>query len=990
MTASAEAPADTGDIDRMLRCLVEPALAEFTTAVLSLAQLDRGERDVMCAAAVTAVRAAVWPRVSRVVLLELHAARLQGRLTAPDPAARWDEWVDRLARPGGWEALAGPYPVLLPRVRTLVRSRCAAVLTAARRFARDRDRLSGLVGGDPELVEVEFGAGDSHQGGHTVAILRCRGGAVVYKPRSVRVDAALYDLLPRLLPGEPDATRIRVPAVQTRWDGHGEYGWAAHVAHRYCADDGELRAFYRGIGHWLAVTGLLAGSDLHAENLIACGPVPVVVDCETLLAPPPRTLDSGYGAAVDLATVQINRSVLRTGLLPGRAGLLGMRGMDPSGAGSLPDQQPKVRVPAIVDHGTDTAHVSTVTVTVQARANHPSPEPDLHRYWRHVVDAFIELTSDLRERDLAGELAPLLAGFADCPVRVLMRDTTAYGELTRMLWHPASLHKPEPAAEQATALLIRQARNSPVATGDPVVVAAEVADLLAGDVPVFTATPATGEVVGPGDTRLDPAGNLVDAALRGWRRADPATDRLVVQAALVSAYLNDGWEPPREPYTPALVRTGDLDRRRRAQAAAILRQVPDVAVTGDDGTVTWVATIMRPTGWAVSPLGADLYDGGAGVAVLFAGYLREVDAGRADEVPAVAGLLERTVRTLRLADDRQAAERVEAQEAGIPLRPYPPGGYFGLGSRIWGWLLLARLRAVPEAEAVRRAEALASLLPESVAADDQLDLLSGAAGAVVPLLRLAQRTGDDRWARAARDIGHRLGEAAKLSEAGARWPTPGFPEGIGGLSHGVTGVGWALARLAAATGEPGPGALAGAAFGFEESLYDRRRDGWRDIRARPGAPPVARWCHGSVGIGVVAADLLPRDGGGHWRKVLARAARSTLRYGFGHSHTLCHGDLSAWELLRLARRAGVAPAGWEPDAGLAEILTTLEDHGPVAGLARDVFSPALLTGQAGVAYQLLRAHPDSGLPSVLLPDPAVPLDGGSTDAPVAAGAGPTE
>lgn len=37
-------------------------------------------------------------------------------------------------------------------------------------------------------------------------------------------------------------------------------------------------------------------------------------------------------------------------------------------------------------------------------------------------------------------------------------------------------------------------------------------------------------------------------------------------------------------------------------------------------------------------------------------------------------------------------------------------------------------------------------------------------------------------------------------------------------------------------------------------------------------------------------------------------------------------------------------------------------------MARDAFSPGLMAGAGGVAYQLLRLHPECDLPSVLLPD----------------------
>jgi hypothetical protein len=54
------------------------------------------------------------------------------------------------------------------------------------------------------------------------------------------------------------------------------------------------------------------------------------------------------------------------------------------------------------------------------------------------------------------------------------------------------------------------------------------------------------------------------------------------------------------------------------------------------------------------------------------------------------------------------------------------------------------------------------------------------------------------------------------------------------------------------------------------------------------------------------------------------------------------------------------------------MIAVLEEHGVVTGMARDAFSPGLLPGAGGIAYQLLRLHPDCTLRSVLLPDPGGP------------------
>lgn len=92
----------------------------------------------------------------------------------------------------------------------------------------------------------------------------------------------------------------------------------------------------------------------------------------------------------------------------------------------------------------------------------------------------------------------------------------------------------------------------------------------------------------------------------------------------------------------------------------------------------------------------------------------------------------------------------------------------------------------------------------------------------------------------------------------------------------------------------------------------------------------------------------------------------------GWSHTLCHGDAGAWEVMTAALATGIAPAGLDRATIDAHMISSIEAHGPVGGMARATFSPGLLAGVGGTAYQLLRMHPDCDLPSVLLPDPGPP------------------
>ena len=461
-----------------------------------------------------------------------------------------------------------------------------------------------------------------------------------------------------------------------------------------------------------------------------------------------------------------------------------------------------------------------------------------------------------------------------------------------------------------------------------------------------------------------PEQDLIADSLARWRDADLGLDRMVIQATLVSAYLNDGWMPSENRLRPGPIRRDGpavLDRRRREVLAAMMRQLRDSAIQADDGTVTWIAPVLHPTGWSVQPLGTDAYGGIAGVALLLAAHQFETQAGRADEIAGLDGLLTSALHTMRRAEDRYDRERV----SGAPMRPLPPGLMIGIGSQIWVWLALERL-GVAGPDGLARAKALAGLLPESAAAFGSYELLTGVSGAIVPLLQLAEATGQERWTREAVRLGNQVVAAARRDADLAWWASPRWPDGVGGFSHGATGIGWALARLALATGERRFADTAQAAFAFEETLYDRA-GGWRDIRD-PGEEAFAvAWCHGTVGIGIAAADLAARGWSG-CEDVLARAARITDRDGFGWNHTLCHGDLGCWELLSIALAAGQAPAGLSQADLDARVIGSLEVNRPISGLAKDTYSPGLMAGHGGMAYQLLRMAPDADLPSVLAVD----------------------
>lgn len=950
---------DARGFEASLGCLSSSALDGLAAQLRRIPGLDEREREAVLAATRASLTAVLHAKLGRLLLLELNAARVTGGLGEDGSAEdRWERFLETAAQRDFWDGLSPHYPGLMARVRRIVDNRCAASKSFAQRWADDRSRVRALCADEPgELRSLRFGAGDSHCGGLSVAVVECAGGALLYKPRSLAVDAALRGFLDALAHEHGAAMPIRVPRVVDR----GEYGWSEFVAHRHADGEDELRSFYLGIGHWLAVMRAVGGTDLHAENLIAHGGHPVVIDCETLFTPKLPVLASGLGEAHDRAVDLASGTVLNIGLLPARGGSLGWRGVDNSAAGMLPGQQPKMSVPGIVGAGSDQARIGKQWVTAPVSQNHPSAEPLLHRYWPQVLQGFDEAVATLQRMDAGGRLRPQLQAFADCRVRVVPRASEAYAEIGRMLWHPVSLHDEAKARRTAHELLAKMAANVAIAPSDAEVIEAEIDDLIDGDIPLFATTVRDGRLQGPRGTAWLAPCDLAEAALQRWRQADFQRERRFISASLISAYANDGWAQD----TPQLrvdAHADALDRRRREQAARILGRMIEHALFGADGSVAWIAPSYSPAGWAVQPLNSDIFNGVSGMALLAGAYLREAAAGRADAVAGMHELFAASVRTLKFAEARRAEQRRDR----VKLRPRAPGAYFGVGAQIWTWLSLARW-GLDGGEGLARARALAEDVPEAVAADTLNDLLMGSAGAIVPLLMLARATGDTAYVDLASETGDRLAERAQRDGERLYWTHERWPQGLGGYSHGATGIGWSLLHLARASGHERHDAAGRGAFAFEDSLFDPDLGNWRDLRMLPGVPASTAWCHGSVGIGLARVDLDPGFEQPGTRETLRAAAAATWRAGLGWNHCVCHGDAGNGELLGLAIDAGVGPAAVTKTDLLAELVTGLEQHGPYSGGPREVFSPALLPGIGGIAYQLLRAHPDSDLPSILVP-----------------------
>jgi len=951
-------------------------LREELAGVVALADGDElpFEPDALADLWLQAVPSRLFPLLGRVMVLELHVARMEGRIEGATPAERFEAFAASVRRPETALRLLGEYPLLARRAVELLASWVDTGVELARHLAEDwalvRERF-GLGADAARLTEVQAGAGDAHEGGRSVVILglgprEAPAGAaakLVYKPRSLAADAHFQELL-AWLNERGDHPPFRVLEVLDR----GDHGWLEFVDNRPCADAGEVQRFFRRQGAYLALLYGLEATDFHFENLIACGEHPVLVDLETLFHGRHAVPDAA-SEDVGLVYEAVGQSVLRVGLLPQRVfDNEEFEGVDISGLTGVEGQLSPDKVMQWDAAGTDEMRITRERVPMLGGQNLPTlGEAELsaldHR--EDVLEGFRSLYRLLeRERDaLLAEGGPLRA-FADDRVRSVLRPTHQYARFLGESSHPDFLRDALEYERFCDRLWV-------AAVGLPAlerVIPHERRDLFASDVPVFFSRPASRDLWTSDGTRLadfwpQSGLELVERRLAGLGDADLKRQLWLARGSLATLSLHEGrqmWPSyPTIEVEPPASRDALLERVRGA-ARDVGRELSRQALRGPDDMVAWMGLVYVKKLWKILPLEEDFYAGMAGV-IHYLAYQGAV--GGDPEVEALAKAAWRTCKP-RFQAARETTGRV--------------GAFAGLGGLVYG---LAHWGALwGDEEPWDEADRIVEALPARLEQDDQFDVIGGTSGLIGGLLAFEACRPSERTRALLRRASERLYEAVQPQAVGVGWPNPlGNEHPITGFSHGASGVAWALTRLYEFTGEERFLATALEAVRYERSQYDDELGEWKhNAETEDSLETVtwtedllsAGWCYGSPGVGLARLRMLPHTDEAIVREDVVTAVEKTLRAGFGSNHCLCHGDLGNLDFVYAAARAlgddGLLAAA---DHVTASVLASIERDGWVCGVPLGVDAPAMLNGLAGIGYGLLRVADPARVPSLLALEP---------------------
>jgi type 2 lantibiotic biosynthesis protein LanM len=895
--------------------------------------------------------------LNRTLILELNVARLEDKLEGDSSEERFQSFLQQLSDREAALNLLCEYPVLARQIMICLDQWTAFSLEFLQALTSDWQDIRTVFSPhiDPgTLIEVRGGLGDRHREGRSVLICEFSSGfKLVYKPRSLSLDQHFQQLL--LWANQRGSLNFQILKILDR----GDHGWAEFVEGGSCNSLDEVQHFYERQGGHLALLFALEGSDFHFENIIAAGEHPVLIDLEGLYHP--RIEATFQDPADESGATAVDYSVLRVGLLPQR--IIEevnheVTGVDTSGIGGsgrelLPDS-----VPALEATGTDLMHIVRKRVAMPDRANRPylmNAEIKVQDYGEAIVAGFVATYKLLLEhRDELLAFDSPFAQFANDQIRVLLRPTEFYALLLRESFHPDLLRDALDRDRFLDYLWITVSDSPELEK----VIACERYDLLNGDIPIFTTRPSSRDLWSSTNQRFEhffrqSGFDVVMQRLRLLNEDDLCRQVWFIRASLTSLAVDEGHATRRQRQERSLTRREVTPEELTTAAIKVGDRLNELALWEKNGAC-WVGVgLVNEHAWSILPLGSTLYDGLPGI-ILFLAYLSLV-TGREEYARSARGGLSTLSRQIIRSPEMKMI-----------------GGFSGCGGVLY---TLCHLSALwNQNELLDEAEKIVDNLPALIREDGKLDVIAGAAGCLAALLVLYHLRPSERVLSVAFQCGEHLIRHGQPMRQGLGWPVRAVASApLTGFSHGAAGVAWALAELGGVSGEERFLQVALEGIAYERSLFlpeagnwpDLRRDFSQDADAKSISCGLA-WCHGAPGIALGRLKMLGRINRQDLLEEAEIALETTLKSGFGFSHCLCHGDLGNLEPILQASLILDDPRWKEELNRLAAcVVESIEQDGWLCGTPNNVETPGLMTGLAGIGFELLRLAEPLRVPSVL-------------------------
>lgn len=864
------------------------------------------------------------------IVTEMYIAKRLGTLLCKDPETRYEEFLGKFSDPNLISNFLDIYPVAgrLSAVKT--HQTQTVIIEMINRFYSDYEILEkhfGKKGKLGEIEAIEFGLGDSHKNGRTVAKFVFSSGVnIIYKPRSMEIDLHFQNLL-MTITDRLENHKFKFPKIINR----GSYGFMEFVEPSNCKSKKELNGFFYRHGFQLAVIYLMGGTDFHYENIIACGEYPILVDLETLMSPKVKSLC--VHPVEIIADSLLKNSVLETGLLPFSFRFdPELEPIDISGLSNNNNQISPLRAPVWHEVGTDLMHLKREFIALPKTLNHPDPTNEKFRlsdYSCEIIAGFKKAFSLLKSN--INEIKSLILGTKYAITRVVIRPTYIYAFLLRESYHPHLLGDALDRDRHFDQLWARTKTQPELKK----IYKEERRDLWQGDIPYFMAHPNSKSLW---SSRGEEISNFfestsIDDTLQRLDNIDE--ENLIFQVWLIRLSLSSaalsqgvpikkqGFKQSFEPNIMSIpIEIGDY----------IIKQA---IISGREAT--WISLLETELG-SYTPViaGNDLYAGLPGI-ILFLFYLSEVSGQQKYHKIAKAGLNNLLIKL----------EDIDEQEISV-------GAFDGIGGVIYSLSHFGIL--LGDRSLFKLTKRFVSKTEKMLERNPDLDVISGVAGCILSLLAYHSASGDKIGLQIAKKFGdYLLKQKVENSEDFSWFPNDKDALINSGFGHGAMGIIYALHNLYLKSNIQKyrlPATQILTNFNSNDALTVNVTNGKNNS-----------WCRGLSGsLGSLVRIYSKSDN--EWTSNLL------LNSDLAELDCICHGEMGNLDAIigtkpyfSSDRIRNIVSQRYEM------IVDRAKERGWFYGTP--VESVGLMEGMAGIGYQLLRiAHP-SKVPSILFLEPPV-------------------
>jgi type 2 lantibiotic biosynthesis protein LanM len=835
-------------------------IADLSIEKLRIALVKRMDvTEVVSTEAMNEVTSQLFALCSRLISPVLYLEFSKFREKSAHGELAYERFVDSFSKEI-FPTLLEEYPVTWRLLSVSCNQWLVSHLELLRRFHRDADCIVDVLAErDPrakKIQSISAGLGDPHFSGRSVRAITLDGGrTIVYKPRPTSIDASWQSFI-QFINDSGSPVELRVPMVVNR----NNYGWTQFIDFKPCVTHEEAHQFYKRIGAWICLFHLFSVTDIHEENIIACGADPIPIDLEISLQPHENLKKDHIGAflrntSLELAERQVSDTVLVSGLLPSYGKNADRETYYSAGLSSTETVEERVEWSAVNSFAMRPRRVSSL---VRTEVNVPSLNNQKLRFVDYIDDILLgyrHMAEYIQDKRFEVGFKKAVRSFSSCKVRTLFKPTRFYVQLVAA----ACDHRRHSSGNYWGVELRYSdkfvAWNSELEEAHIAIAGYEYESIKNLSVPSFWFS-ADERSLFLGMRQLD---NFFDRP--PYESIVQRIDAFDLQCAqeqekIISLVLNYHLDA-------TISRNGTSDRSQDAHfyppktkaaakevivktSNAVVKALIANAITHEQTAswigFDWLGDTEIPQ---LAPLGFDLYNGASGIALFLGIY------GKWRDDPIAAALAEAALRPIEMI----------AMSSALPAFCRKIG--LGFGTGIGGIIYACNAFSCITGEVRYRdlAERLANSIDlREIQSDDALDFLGGAAGLIPILVKLYKQTNQHRHLKVAEALADRL-YAIALRDGGVQkmW----VPNGMGGiplagLSHGASGFALAFGSLASVTASNRHLKWMEHCIEFERDLFASSLGMWPDLRpfvGGSGDEVPCQWCHGATGIGFARLAL---------------------------------------------------------------------------------------------------------------------------------------